>query len=53
MLSSGESLSEHAAAAALRALEMADMKPEKLDLVLLATSSPDDLFGSACQVLEQ
>eukprot|EP00983_Pelagomonas_calceolata_P108292 1159440-Pelagomonas_calceolata.AAC.13 len=28
---------------------MAGIKPEELDLIIFATSSPDDLFGSACQ----
>ena len=26
------------------------MSPEEVDLVLVATSTPDDLFGSACAV---
>lgn len=50
MLAEGESLSQHAATASQRALEMAGVAAEDVDLVILATSSPDDLFGSACQV---
>lgn len=45
-----ESLTAIAAEAGKRALEMAGVAPEDVDLVLLCTSSPDDLFGSATQV---
>jgi len=45
-----ESLSSLAAAAGQRALAMAKMDATDVQLVLLATSTPDDLFGSACQV---
>jgi len=45
-----ESLSAIAADAARQALAMADMDASDLQLILLATSTPDDLFGSACQV---
>ena len=37
--------------AAQKALEMAEVHPSDVDLVLLCTSTPDDLFGSAPQVL--
>ncbi len=50
VLAQGESLSQHAATAAQRALEMAGIAAGDVDLIILATSSPDDLFGSACQV---
>lgn len=50
ILAEGELLADHAAIAAQRAMEMAGVSPEEIDLVLLATSSPDDIFGSACQV---
>lgn len=36
--------------AAKRALEMADVSPEDIDLVIVATSSADDLFGDATSV---
>lgn len=49
-MAEGESLSQHAAAASQGALEMAGVAAEEVDLIILATSSPDDLFGSACQV---
>lgn len=29
---------------------MAGIAPTDIDMVLFATSSPDDIFGSACQV---
>jgi 3-oxoacyl-[acyl-carrier-protein] synthase III len=44
------SLVELAAAAAQKALESAGVAPESVDLIVLATSSADDLFGSAAQV---
>jgi 3-oxoacyl-[acyl-carrier-protein] synthase-3 len=50
ILAEGESLAGHAAAAATRALEMAGLAAADVDLIILATSSPDDLFGSACAV---
>lgn len=50
ILSEGESLGQHAAAAAQRALEMAGVSAADVDMVILSTSSPDDIFGSACQV---
>ncbi|CAH1454235.1 unnamed protein product [Lactuca virosa] len=36
--------------AAQKALKMADVDPDDVDLVLLCTSTPDDLFGSAPQI---
>lgn len=50
VLSAGERLSDLATKASRSALEMAEVRPEDLDLILMATSTPDDLFGSACQV---
>lgn len=50
-LASGpNALVELATAAARNALEMAALEPDALDLILLATSSPDDLFGSAAAI---
>jgi 3-oxoacyl-[acyl-carrier-protein] synthase-3 len=43
-------LSELATTAAQNALEQAAIKPQQIDLIILATSTPDDLFGSASQV---
>ena len=50
LLEEGSSLSELAATAAKRAIASAHLQPEEIDLVLLATSTPDDLFGSAAKV---
>jgi 3-oxoacyl-[acyl-carrier-protein] synthase-3 len=36
--------------ASKKALEMANVDPQDIDLLLLCTSTPDDLFGSAPQV---
>lgn len=47
---SSVSLGQLSAEAGAKALAMAGLAPNDLDLILLATSSPDDLFGSACQV---
>lgn len=49
----GESLTDLAELAGRRALAMAQMEAADLDLVLLATSTPDDLFGSAARVQGQ
>ncbi|MEH2161968.1 MAG: beta-ketoacyl-ACP synthase 3 [Nostoc sp.] len=48
-----ESLSGLATAASSQAIAASGIRPEDLDLILLATSTPDDLFGSACQVQAQ
>lgn len=50
ILGEGETLASHASIAAKRALEMAGVEAADVDLIILATSSPDDLFGSACAV---
>lgn len=50
ILGKHETLSEHAAKASQQALDMAGIAAEDVDLIILATSSPDDLFGSACRV---
>ena len=44
------SLSAIAAKAAQDAIAMAGITPTDLDLIILATSTPDDLFGTACQI---
>lgn len=36
--------------AALSAIAQANLAPADIDLIILATSTPDDLFGSACQI---
>lgn len=50
VLKPDETLSSICLVAARRALEKAGLPAEKLGLVLLATSTPDDLFGSATAV---
>jgi 3-oxoacyl-[acyl-carrier-protein] synthase III len=45
-----ESVTSLATEAAHKALAMAEVTAEEIDLILLATSTPDDLFGSACRV---
>lgn len=45
-----QSIIDLASLASIRALNNAHMKPEDIDLIILATSSPNDLFGSASQL---
>ncbi len=45
-----ETLSDLSHLAGEAALQMAGWSPESVDLILLATSTPDDLFGSAPKV---
>jgi len=46
----GETVTTMASEAGRAALAQAGWRPEDLDLILLATSSPDDLFGTAPRV---
>jgi 3-oxoacyl-[acyl-carrier-protein] synthase-3 len=50
LMKPGEGLSTLASDAAKRALENAKVDPADVELVILATSSPDDLFGDAAHV---
>jgi 3-oxoacyl-[acyl-carrier-protein] synthase III len=50
LINSSESLCSLSTKASLNALEMAGIKAEDLDLIILATSTPDDLFGTANQI---
>ena len=45
-----ESVRSLGAQAAAAAIAQANLDPTDIDLILLATSTPDDLFGSACQI---
>jgi 3-oxoacyl-[acyl-carrier-protein] synthase III len=45
-----ESLAAIATQAATAALEMAGVAPTEVDLIVLATSTPDDLFGTAGRI---
>ncbi|XP_061373108.1 beta-ketoacyl-[acyl-carrier-protein] synthase III A, chloroplastic [Gastrolobium bilobum] len=53
ILSGRDSLTSLAAEAAGKALEMAKVDPDDLDLILMCTSTPEDLFGSAPQIQKQ
>uniref|UniRef100_A0A141SD22 Beta-ketoacyl-[acyl-carrier-protein] synthase III n=1 Tax=Sporolithon durum TaxID=48970 RepID=A0A141SD22_9FLOR len=44
------SLIQMASLAAMQALRQASISPVEIDLIILATSSPNDLFGSASQL---
>ena len=48
--SPSESLSQLSAVAAKKAIAMAGISALEIDLIILATSTPDDMFGSACKV---
>lgn len=50
LIDAQSSLKAIATEAALGALAMAGIAPTDIDLIILATSSPDDLFGTACQI---
>ncbi|KAL0302238.1 UNVERIFIED_CONTAM: 3-oxoacyl-[acyl-carrier-protein] synthase 3 A, chloroplastic [Sesamum angustifolium] len=50
ILSGKDSLTDLAAEAAKKALQMAEVDPDDVDLMLLCTSTPEDLFGSAPQI---
>eukprot|EP00931_Biecheleriopsis_adriatica_P054838 TRINITY_DN32309_c0_g1_i1.p1 TRINITY_DN32309_c0_g1~~TRINITY_DN32309_c0_g1_i1.p1 ORF type:complete len:466 (+),score=95.49 TRINITY_DN32309_c0_g1_i1:82-1398(+) len=50
VLKPDESLASLSALAAQRALESAQMAPEDVELVIHATSTPDDIFGTGPQV---
>lgn len=47
VLTGSESLTSLAVEAAQKALQMAEVEPDDVDLILCCTSTPDDLFGNA------
>ncbi|TXG51105.1 hypothetical protein EZV62_023629 [Acer yangbiense] len=49
VLSGKESLNDLAVEAARKALQMAEVEPDDVDLILMCTSTPEDLFGGAPQ----
>jgi 3-oxoacyl-[acyl-carrier-protein] synthase-3 len=51
MVAAGERLSDLAAAAGRRALELAELDPAALDLVLVATMTPDELSPNAAPLV--
>ncbi|MDM9383452.1 beta-ketoacyl-ACP synthase 3 [Chlorogloeopsis sp. ULAP01] len=48
-----DSLTNIATSAAQKAMMMAGLTPQQLDLIILATSTPDDLFGNASLIQAQ
>jgi 3-oxoacyl-[acyl-carrier-protein] synthase III len=50
LVEEGDSIVSLGSAAAQQALEMAGVTAADIDMVLLATSTPDDLYGSACLI---
>lgn len=50
LASSDDSLTAIATQAAQNAITMAGIAPADLDLIILTTSTPDDLFGNAAQI---
>lgn len=50
LASSNQSLSDYATTACNQAMAMAGITATDVDMILLATSTPDDLFGTACQI---
>jgi 3-oxoacyl-[acyl-carrier-protein] synthase-3 len=46
----GDSLAQLSTQAAQKALTMAGLEAKDIDLIILATSTPDDLFGTASQI---
>ncbi|MEL7334010.1 MAG: beta-ketoacyl-ACP synthase III [Cyanobacteria bacterium J06560_2] len=48
--SSTDSIRSVGGEAAKNAIAQAGLEPTDIDLIILATSTPDDLFGSACQI---
>ena len=50
LLQQGESLRELGITAGKQALEMAGIAPEDIDIVICATSSPEDMFGDATAI---
>jgi 3-oxoacyl-[acyl-carrier-protein] synthase III len=50
LVEKGDSIVSLGSTAAQQALEMAGVAAADIDMVLLATSTPDDLYGSACLI---
>ncbi len=53
IVSSGESICSLAEAAARNALQMAGKSPEDIDLIILATTTPEQIFPSTACLLQQ
>ena len=50
VIGNNETLTDLSTKAAEKAVKMARWDPESIDLIILATSTPDDLFGSAPRI---
>ena len=50
LVNTTESLCSLATQASREALGQASILPKDIDLIILATSTPDDLFGTACKI---
>ena len=48
----GEKTSDLAIAASLNALEMASLSPQDIDLIILATATPDETFPSTATAVQ-
>ncbi|KAJ9549906.1 hypothetical protein OSB04_022449 [Centaurea solstitialis] len=53
ILSGKESMTSLAVEASKKALQMAEVEPDDVDLILLCSSTPDDLLGGASMVQEK
>ncbi|KAF1865783.1 hypothetical protein Lal_00021784 [Lupinus albus] len=53
VLSGNENLTTLAVEAARKALEMAKVDPDDIDLILMCTSTPDDLFGNGPKIQKE
>ena len=53
VLSPDESIRDLAVSASRKAMEMANIQPQDIDIVICCTSSPDDLFGDAPSIASQ
>ncbi len=50
VIGEGETLTSLCCQAGKEAIDMAGWEPDSIDLIILATSTPDDLFGTAPQI---
>jgi len=53
LLAPGEGLADLGIAAATKALQHAQVEAEEVELVILASSSPDDMFGDAAHIAKE
>eukprot|EP00899_Mesostigma_viride_P010995 jgi/Mesvir1/19898/Mv13175-RA.2 len=53
IIGANEKLSDYAAESVKKALAMAGITAEELDMIIMATSTTDDAFGTACMVQDK